>query len=522
MTKEYMEFLLSELSTGFYVKQVMVIVGLFLLGVLLLQICSIKMEQKWLYLLAFPMGLALWCIAGFLILTLGIPFSAVSVFGVIITGMAILFWRNYSKLRTERIEEKQTGRKKTFIFAICIVLIAACVATSGLLSLSVSNDTMYYYLYYPEMLMRKGGYTVALDTFLSDVGPMSAIIGTLPSMFGFDQIYGIHQFFNLNFIIIFLAAVFEKTCTQLSKKTSVMIAVIGTIILVTSTPYLVISKWVLANAYVMYYSFILLYLADKYHLRNADADVQTNRFSIMFWILIGMISMLRMEGCVVACFIIICMSTLRYSNKELIYSVMVPTLLFPSLYYIRYFVLLRMSPLNGFLTWQKAVLILFAMFLLLMYLVFVRGKRLKGLQSRMRLLLLLAMFVGNGILFLTAPSHYMVVIKAFFENISGRQGWGYTVELMVLCYAVVCVLSCVLKGTLAGHRDVSYEDLIFIGYLFVLFAVSYARGGGLRYGIGDSGNRVMMQMVPFAWYAIISKAICLVKEFNNVDYSKCR
>lgn len=517
MTKEYMELFLAELSKGFYIRQVLVIVGLFLLGFICLQICGETMEQKWKYLLAFPMGLALWCVICFLILTLGIPLSIISIGIVMVFGMALLFWSGHQERKTKEKEGEPIGSWKPFLVVFCGVCVVACVATSGLLSFSVSNDTMYYYMYYPEVLVSKGAYVTSFDTFLSDVGPMAAIIGMLPTFFGFDQIYGIHQFFNINFIIIFAVVIYECARMKLSQKTSVVTAVIGAVILSVSTPYLVISKWILANAYIMYYSFILFYLAYKYSPTNDEIGKKRNWFPVVFFVLIGMISMLRMEGCVVACFIVICMSTLHYSNKQLVYVAMLPTLLFPILYYIRYFLFLKMSPLYSFLTWQKAVLIICAMLILLSYLLFIRGKRLKKLQSRMRLLLVLAMFLGNGILFLFAPSHYMVVIQAFCENTNGRQGWGYTIELIVICYLVTSLLSLILIGFRLQHRDIAYEDFIFVGFLFVLFAVSYARGGGLRYGIGDSGNRVLMQIIPIAWYALICKAIHLMKELNNAN-----
>lgn len=520
MTTEYMKLLLQDMSIGFFVKQVLVIVGLFLLGFLFLQLSSERMEQKWKYLLAFPIGLALWCIVGFLILTLGIPFSVITMLIGIAIGLVIFMCFQHRRNCANRAID--AGTLKMFLVVVCIVFAVACVATYGLFSFSVSNDTMYYYLYYPEVLTEKGRYLTAFDMFLSDVGPMAVIIGTLPSMFGFDQIYGLHQFFNLNFIIIFCFVVYEQSRKGLPHKTAVVTALLGAVLLFTSTPYLVISKWVLANAYVMYYSFILFFLAYMYNPMDGKTNSGTGRFSVVFFVLIGMISVLRMEGCVVACFIIFCMSTMQYTNKELICSVMFPTLLFPMLYYFRYFIILKASPLYSFLTWQKALLMIAAMLALLGYLAFIRGRWFKRVQDRMGLLILAALFAVNGVLFLVSPSHYAGVIKAFLENIDGRQGWGYTFELILICYIVIKVLQFILNGFRRPKQDIAYEDLIFIGYVLVTIAVSYARGGGLRQGIGDSGNRVMMQVIPLAWYALICKAVRLMKEFNNVDHSKCR
>ncbi len=517
--QEAMELLLSDLSSGFFIKQVLTIVGLFLFGVLFIRITCVKMEQKWSYLLAFPVGLALWCLICFLILTLGIPFSFMSIAIVTAVGMLLLFFTNrgniHEAIDTAKDREKKLGHWMIFLLVIGMVFVTACVTTSALASFSVSNDTMYYYLYYPEVLLQKGGYAASFDTFLSDVGPMAAIIGTLPSLFGFDQIYGIHQFFNVNFILIFAFAIHEKAKRHLSSRNAVFIAVIGTVVMISSTPYLVVSKWVLANAYAMYYSFILLYLAYKYNPLNNETNEKHHIPLSVFFVFIGAISMLRMEGCVVACFIIVCMSTLHYSNKELIYSVMLSALLFPCLYYFRYFVFLRVSPLYSFLTWQKAMLIIVAMLFLLVYLALFRGKRFLKIQNRLRTWFLLAMVLANVGLFLLLPKHYKVVMQAFYENIIGRQGWGYSVELLVICFAVIGLLQFFMKRYQLKYKDISYETFIFVGYLFVLFAVSYARGGGLRYGIGDSGNRVLLQVAPLAWYALISITISFMKELES-------
>lgn len=522
MTTEYMQLLLQDMSIGFFMKQVLVIVGLFLLGFLFLQLSSERMEPRWKYLLAFPIGLALWCIVGFLILTLGISFSVMTMLIGIAIGLVIFMCFQHMKNRANRAIDSGAGTWKMFLTVVCIAFVTACIATSGLLSLSVSNDSMYYYLYYPEVLTINGGYAASFDTFLSDVGPMAAIIGTLPSMFGFDQIYGIHQFFNFNFISIFAFVIYEKAGKDLSQRASIVVTLFGTILLFTSTPYLVVSKWVMANAYVMYYSFILFFLAYKYNPSEFERDGNQDRFPAVLCVLIAMISMLRMEGCVVACLIIVCMSALRYSNKELIYSVMMPTLLLPSLYYVRYFFVLKVSPLYSFLTWQKALLIVCAMLVLLLYLACIRGRCFKRLQNRMGWLILSALLIGNAMLLAVSPSHYLGNLRTFLENIDGRQGWGYTVELMIICYIVIYIISHILTGYRLQHRDIAYEDLIFMGYLLVTIAVSYARGSGLRYGIGDSGNRVMLQIIPLAWYALICKAINLMKEFRDANHSKCR
>ena len=51
-----------------------------------------------------------------------------------------------------------------------------------------------------------------------------------------------------------------------------------------------------------------------------------------------------------------------------------------------------------------------------------------------------------------------------------------------------------------------------ISYILMCNAVLFARNGALRVGSGDSGNRVLMQIVPFVIYTLIDETL---GEFEN-------
>lgn len=507
MTSEYMELLLSGLSSGFFIRQVLTILALYIIGIGTIYICRAKMEKQWIYLLAFPIGMAVFCITGFLLLVIGITYSVLTISIAIIIEFIIVRFSIRKENAFDTAGENATVRVGRLIFVLMTTFLVACIATSGVFSLSASNDTMYYYMYYPEVIVEKGRYLASYDVFLTDVGPMTAMIGTLPSLFGFDQIYGIHQFFNINFLGIFGLAIYERACKYFLRKYALAVAFISTIMLLTSTPYLVLTKWVIANTYVMYYSFILIYLAYKYNPVHKEEESKKGGCMFVMGILIGVISMLRMEGIIIACFIIICMSTLRYSNKRLIITHMLPTILLPILYYSRCFFVLKVSPLYSFLTWQKAMIAVLMMFILFSYLLLIRGKVFLRVQERMGLLIVFMLLMGNGVLYFVSPSNYQTVIKAFYDNIADRQGWGYTISIMAVYYVLVYGMIFLFRNKRSKHRDIRYDELVLVGYILLTVAVSFARGGGLRYGIGDSGNRVMLQVIPFAFYTLICRAV---------------
>ena len=120
----------------------------------------------------------------------------------------------------------------------------------------------------------------------------------------------------------------------------------------------------------------------------------------------------------------------------------------------------------------------------------------------------------NGGLFVLASSDYLVVAKAFLQNVVYREGWGYTIDLVLVCYIIIYFIEKTQKIKESDNQcheqkihDIQYENLFLLGYILFTVVVSFARGGGLRRGIGDSGNRVMLQVIPFLIYALICRVI---------------
>ncbi len=514
MTKEQMTLLLSDLTSGYGIRQIFAILLIFLIGFFFLYGVRDKIKIQWLLALAYPVGLALWCVAGFLLLTLGIPFCLFS--ELVMIALILAVSAGTAGLRYRFRERPVSIRRPviTLLAASALLILVAVVAVSGVLSISTSNDTMYYYLYYPEVLVKEGTYLSAYDVFLSDVGPMAALIGTIPAMLGFDQFYGIQQVFNLNFILLFAMFSYERSREKLQEKQAMILTAVMTVLLITATPFIVLSKWILANVYVMAYSFLLFGLAYKIDRERKMGEQGNHDAMFVFMLLSAVISMLRMEGGMLMCFMIVCISTLGYSNRELLSRFLLPASVMPCLYYIRYFAFLKVSPVYSFLTWQKAAVAIAVMVLLGHYIGGIRGKHLIRLQKHTGWLILIGLLAVNGGLFVLASSDYLVVAKAFLQNVVYREGWGYTIDLVLVCYIIIYFIEKTQKIKESDNQcheqkihDIQYENLFLLGYILFTVVVSFARGGGLRRGIGDSGNRVMLQVIPFLIYALICRVI---------------
>ena len=70
--------------------------------------------------------------------------------------------------------------KMNLAMQLVIVFTVALVCCSGLLPISISNDSYYYYSVFPQTIVKEGFYQRCYDVFLTDVGQASAVIGTLP------------------------------------------------------------------------------------------------------------------------------------------------------------------------------------------------------------------------------------------------------------------------------------------------------------------------------------------------------
>lgn len=495
-----MKELLFTLTKEFYIRQVLVIVCLFLGGLLFLKFCMRKSDAVWQYLLAFPMGLSLWGLVGFLLLVTGIPYRLPFVLAVFFCVFLLFFF-------SEKREKDKLFSVKD-IFAILFVGMLALIACSGLLSVSISNDSVYYYSVYPQMIVKYGAYRKSFDVFLTDVGQTTAIINCLPYFFGFQETFGIQHFMNFNFAGIFFLAVYETAESFLPKKQSVAAGIAAVVFLFATTPFLITVKWVLANVYFMEFLFIIFYLGEKCGKNHREWE----RFRWVFCFFMAMISMMRMEGGMMACMLILCLSTLAYTNREMLCFCVLPVSVMQIGYYGVLYLRLKVDPLYSFLDIKKALVMLFLLVALWLYFLFIREKRFQKLLKNPQAAILFALLLGNALLLAVNAQRYIENLVCFGKNIMLQNGWGYFGFIVIV---LICLLP--VKG-----EKLRYPDFFCIAYILLTIAVCWARSGTLRVGIGDSGNRVMMQIVPFVVYAVAVRVIHVWKEELCDSYDMSR
>lgn len=486
-------YFLQQFTGTFFLNQVLTILILFAFGLFVMSCLGRGVHDCWTVLLAYPIGLAVYVLASFFLLLVHIPYKTWSVLlTLFIFSMLLLLWKK--PIKCLQSEWKQ-NRWKLLLVTVTVVLLAV-IAVSGILSVSLSNDSMYYYSMYSRALVKYGEYRREFNVFLTDVGQGAAIVGTLPFFFGFNETFGIQQFFNMNFICIFAYAVFEqaKKAGLCTRHKAEMIAGFSILVLLSSMPFLIVSKWAMANVYFMEYLFIFCYLAYRFQPIGEKCEE-----GILFTlgILIAMLSILRMEGTIFVLFTLLCISMLAYKNRDLFCSFLLPVALLQLAYDIRVFISMDIIAPYTFLTEKKAFIQMVGLGMVAIYFLVIRGRFFVKLQRHIQWIIMGGLLFCNIGLFSLDTSLYVGNLQAFAKNLFNQSGWG-----LLPCFAIAVWILLPKKG-----YSFAYSDLLWLGYLLTTLAVCWARDGVLREGVGDSGNRVLLQIVPLVVYALTMQVI---------------
>ena len=435
MVTEAYKNITADTGTLFMLRQVLTILGLFAAGFIPLRLLRERIDTVWVLLLSFPIGLSIYSVAGFLLLVCGVGFG--------IPGILILY---VLLIVAAFLLRNKQGEKGQYDIALTVggsvtVAVLSVVACSGLLSQYVTNDSVYYYSMYPSILVKDGFLSPALDKFLTDVGQTTAVIQSLPFMMGFDETFGIQHFFNFNFVLIFFRALFDSTEILKDKKgLRIMLSAAGTLFLVTSEPFIVLSKWVLSNVYFMDFLFILVLISLK-----AAKDERVSRdYAFLIILLASMLTMCRMEGGVMVFVIALTLSVLPFGKRDMLILYGLPLALMELSYYGTIYLKIGVDPLYSFLSIKTVLMMAGLIFLYFVYIIFVRERLDKGIVL---LLLFIALLAGNLGLLAINHSRYIADIRAFILNIRLGNGWG----IFVIVMAVPCRVDKIKgKGSFSG------------------------------------------------------------------------
>ena len=566
----------KTLAPGFFIRQVAVIMVLFAIGLLIVCALAGTFKESALkepvlkksalkepafmgvsfghlagrFILSFPIGLSAFILAGYILLLLGIPYTAlsVSVLMLLISAAAAYF-----SIRKGTFCELFTkDALKWTILAIIAVIALACFAASGIMPLSISNDSMYYFHEYPKDIVYFGVLRDQFDTFLTDTGLGSVVIETLPFLFGFNESFGIREFMHINFLIYFVyrsyILIFPVVCRHMlplqpfadditdntpgrtgflgkdEKKASALTlaaAFILGVLLAAASPVWILGHWAMANMYFMEF-FFMAALEAYYCKRDGNAVLLVALLSVSC-------SLLRIEGGVFMLLLTVCFTFLDYSGKELALDILGPMLILTGGYGLKIFTSYTIDNPYTFLTPAKSALEAAAMTALIIYVIFVKNHLSEHFKRLMPFALTAGLILLNLLLLVRNSSLYMANLRAFYGNLMGQSGWGMMPHFLMAALIVLAVLyirkiydksnkadsraadSAIDNGA-ADNKKTSdgtmslalYLCILSAGFVLMTIAASYMRGDPLNVQVGDSGNRVLMQIAPLLVITVVS------------------
>ena len=493
----------ENIWTVYYIRQVLSVLVLFVIGLLVLSLSDgtefkkdentgrhISIEYK--FLLAFPVGMALFSVCALVLLICNVKYMVFSI--ILVVSAVIITLIILSEKMGFVVNEFRDNRWKCIIYT-GVVLTLILIAVSGIVSIGYSNDSMYYYSAYPHELVLRGDIYEGFDVFLTDCGQTTAIINTIPFMFGFNETFGIHTFFNFNLICFFAYAVYEKCSMYFDRKISTVTTLLSTLFLVTATPYMFVSKWIIANMYFMGYSFILLHLNNRFV--NDESTIYVK--SLLFI----MLSFVRIEGALYAGLIMLVYMMQENIKKNNVIMMVMPAAVIQAFYYIKIFVFMHIKAIYTFMTWQKAIVAVAFLIAIIVYALFVsEDTKHPVIMERFAFvspiyITFSGLIVVNAGLLVYDRGIFISNVKVFIGNVVKNSGWGFFA-------AVIVVMILLVPKT---KIKTLYYEYFCGGFILVSFAACFARGDGLRVNLFDSSNRVMLQIVPFIVYALVNRYI---------------
>lgn len=472
----------SGISEKFYIYQVIAIMLLTLYGLVFMLIIRGREAGKFDLLLAYPVSLAVYSLSGYFILSTGIKFCRTSMIVFMLFILAITAF-----VFKENIKEIKVG-KMTAIYVLA-ALILALISTSGIIRVSVLNDSMYYFSEYPRALVHYGKLNSTLDSFLTDAAQGIAIIGTIPAMFGFDEYFGIQTFLNINFISIFAYSIYDYSKKELERNKGIMLSSVALVILLTSMPFVIMARWLMANAFFMEYLVIVCIVAYKY-----SDSVKRQDLLVVSLLLTGL-SIMRIEGALYAGVLVLCIMMLDYSNRDVITWFICPMTVLQVLYLVRIFVLITLHTYTSFMTKGKAIILIAFLIVIIIYNLLIRNRLFIQYKKYYPALITAGLLLVNVLALIYKSDVYLTNMKAYAANITRNSGWGLFVSFVIGVFILLPKKSV----------RVNFFDISTISYIMIAVLVGWARGDVLTESFGDSGNRVLIQIVPLMLFALCIK-----------------
>ena len=127
------------------------------------------------------------------------------------------------------------------------------------------------------------------------------------------------------------------------------------------------------------------------------------------------------------------------------------------------------------------------------------------------------MILGNGIFYIYDREHYIGNIKAFGANLFRQSGWGMLPYFVIATTVVFAAEYALIPGEKreSSRTSNAFNIVLTIGFILIVLVASFGRGDVLMEDVGDSGNRVLLQITPLIIMMFGELGMSLVKYWDE-------
>lgn len=482
--------MVREITTNYRVFQVVATMVLYIAGLLIVHPFCTGIGTECAYILAMPVGNAMWGVVSALALFLNIPYNryTMSVLGLlIILGLLYRYKENY-----------KTMKWKQLMGALIIALSVCIMASSGLFAIFTSSDSYYFVMQYGELIAKHGKLSSDIvGTYITWTGLTPALMSSFAAMWGFENIYAMHYLLIFSMYGFIALAVYKCASKYYSGKIPFYMAMLALVTVGVIPAVSFLSFWIIGNTYFMVH---IVFLAILPIIAGEKFD---GKILILMSLFTVWLTLCRPETAVTMCFFIICISSLGLVKKQVL-ELYVPMCVYQLLYFGNVLYQYKSGARQAsekMLTPETAAVILLALLLTAVYIVMYDFKFVCFIRKNMMVFALIALVVACLGLGALDNDKFLNNVHVFLSNTSDWY-WKYVPFTVIVLEILKSCFKC-------RNR---YFDLIIWGFILCNFAICMGRPHYLRLGIGDSYNRICMSIIPLY---VVSTIYTFISHFGQ-------
>ena len=363
---------------------------------------------------------------------------------------------------------------------------------------------------------------------LTNIGQFLPLVNSYASFWGLDQSFQIQAFLTFNLLACFFYGILRLFRKNLSAKKALFFSALLTLFLASSTCFIILSSWVLANMYCMVYLFLIVFVIEldsRETTVNSPADdpasvenhgIHNPEVCVLVSMFLTALALLRKDGIIFAAFICVWIALRNIRSKKTQLLVFLPAAIVELwwLFYVR--IVLNASvgqAVYSSVTNNKNIFLVVAAIVgTCVYILLVHPVLDRFFQSRLSfsqgetLLLYLGMIIMIGLLTLRDWNFIVDNVDMTIRNMLLFPSiWG----ISAVMYAMLIVITMLKKPFWDA------DTFLWLGYIILNF-ISYSMVDSKWFWVNwdDSYMRVFLQIIPVIVFICGKKLSALLQSYT--------